>query len=152
MAKKRASLKGKGIDVLFGGPAKPADESQNAAPTPVEESQESVATSKPKIAKAPAVDANDLSGLLEETPVATPSTPAAAPALPAAPPLPESLPVNEADDDEADVTLSEDVVDDLGLPVAMEAPPPDLELAMPVAEQPAVAPAIEAAPPIAPHR
>ena len=62
MARKRASLKGKGIDVLFGGPAKPTDESQNAAPTPAEESQASKVTepTKPEVVEVPMTTDNDL--------------------------------------------------------------------------------------------
>jgi hypothetical protein len=156
MAKKRASLKdkgaetlgltgkkGKGIDVLFGGPlptqptdqaASPATDSAAAPQTP-----EVARPPEPQVAETPVDTSNDLSGLSAETPVATPTT-TVAPA--------ESLPVNEADD-EADVTSSEAVVDELGLPVAMEAPPPDLELATPMAE-PTFEPAVETAPPIPP--
>lgn len=134
MARKRASLKdkgaetlgltqkkGKGIDVLFGGPSE--NEAEESAPLEPAATQEAVDTS------------NDLSKLIDNLPAAqeAPPSPSAFNPQPAAP-LPDSLPVNEADDDEADVITSQDMTDDLGLPVAMDAPPADLELATPPAE------------------
>jgi len=160
MARKRASLKdkgaetlgltpkkGQGIDVLFGGPAEPQPNApvENTTTTPPPQ-----AASAP-VAEAPSADqVNDLSGLLEN-PV---ETPAAIPSVPTFPAMPDSLPVNEADDDAADVIKSETMADDLDLPVAMDGPPPDLELAMPPAEEVAaplpVMPAAAETPPAIP--
>jgi hypothetical protein len=142
MARKRASVKdkgaetlgttrkkGKGLDILFGGPSKkkPTETSTSAA--------KASKAPEPK-AKKPAKTDNDLAGLADPAPavIGTPS---------------ESLPANEADYG-TDITSSKDVVDELGLPVAMEAPPPDLVLATPVAEpipEPVTPVAMEAPPP-----
>ncbi|MBN1218013.1 MAG: hypothetical protein JXM69_03705 [Anaerolineae bacterium] len=156
MARKRASLKdkgpetfgltpkkGKGIDVLFGGPTKPPIEDESittAAEPPAAEDDLSALAEEIAMTRPPMTGAEDLSTLAQAMPAApTPAT--------LWPPASDSLPVNEADDDEFNVTSFEDVVDDLGLPMAMEAPPPDLELAMPVAE-PAPQPVLVA--PVAP--
>lgn len=45
--------------------------------------------------------------------------------------LPESLPVNEADAGLPDVVATDEIIDDLGLPVALEGPPADLIPAVP---------------------
>ena len=159
MARKRASLKdkgpetlgltqkkGKGLDALFGGPSKkkPTEASASAAIDPKSEAQK-LATPKqpePKVKKLTATN-NDLAGLVNEASIPPPPVPAVMTALTS-----ESLPVNEADDG-TDITSSEEVVDELGLPVAMEAPPPDLELATPVAE-PAPRPVTPTPPPLFP--
>jgi hypothetical protein len=145
MARKRASLKdkgaetlgltpkkGQGIDVLFGGPPIPQNEGLLAG------SQTATTAANDE----PVDDMNDLSGLLENP---TPAVPAFAPA-PVIPSVADSLPVNEADDDEADVITFEGLGDDLGLPVALDGPPLDLELATPTAEElPAPLPEMPAA-------
>ncbi|MBN1991422.1 MAG: hypothetical protein JW953_01875 [Anaerolineae bacterium] len=157
MARKRASLKdkgpetlgltqkkGKGIDVLFGGPPEQPAETKSPSPAAVKaQPQAAPPASPPKPEPAMIEDENDLSDLAAEISVQPPPAPTILPTGP------ESLPVNEADD-EAEVTSSEDVVDELGLPVAMEAPPPDLELATPLAE-PMPEPAKVAPPPSTPE-
>jgi hypothetical protein len=159
MARKRASLKdkgpetlgltqkkGRGLDILFGGPSKkkPTETSASAAIDPKSEAQKLDAPkqSEPTV-KKPTEKNNRLAGLVNEAPIPPPPAPAVMTAVTS-----ESLPVNEADD-EADITSSEEVVDELGLPVAMESPPPDLELATPVAE-PAPRPVAPTPPPLFP--
>jgi len=129
--------KGRGIDVLFGGPM-----GNQAAVESTSTADAKLTTNQAAVEETPMTnDTNDLSGLLADTP-AQPAPPPVA----AFPPTMESLPVNEADDD----NISEDVVDELGLPVAMDAPPPDLQLAAtPVAEA-APKPAAPVAPPALP--
>lgn len=112
MAKKRASLKDKGFETLglTQTKGKGIDVLFGGAPV-----------------KKTADDEAAVTGLPDDTAAGAPPAPAAAPPS-------ESMPFNEAD--EADVTSSEAFVDELGLPVAMEAPPSDLVLATPVAEAP----------------
>jgi hypothetical protein len=129
--------KGKGIDVLFGGPMS----------SPATSKSTSIAVTAPAtIEETPMTnDANDLSGLMADTPAPAVSVPLPpTPAAPAVAHIKETLPVNEADHDD---NISDNVVDELGLPVAMEGPPPDLLLALPVAEVMPVAPSL---PPPAP--
>ncbi len=118
--------KGRGMDALFGGPGQ----------TPAAAATASDTITQPAEKETSMDTTNDLSGLLAQTPAQPAPMPVAAmPAL-------ESLPVNEADYG----GISEHVVDELGLPVAMDAPPPDLLLATPVAEA-AFPPAAPAPPP-----
>jgi hypothetical protein len=117
MARKRVSLKdkgpetlgltekkGKGIDVLFGGPA-----ASTTRP-----SSESAAT--PSKTKQPKTEVTNMTAENKDA-LTNPISDVAAPP----PPVIESLPVNEADDHLGSATSGGD--DDLGLPVAMEAPP-----------------------------
>ncbi len=110
MARKRVSLKdkgpetlgltekkGQGIDVLFGGSAAAKT---RAASTPESKSNQPEGKEKTM--------ATEKKETLTNTGVNIP-------------PAPESLPVNEADNDHSPVASA--FVDELGLPVAMEAPP-----------------------------
>jgi hypothetical protein len=115
MARKRVSLKdkgpetlgltekkGQGIDVLFGGPTVPRTRS-----TPV--------ASESKITNQPNAEVKNMATENKENLTNSMAV------------SPESLPVNEADNDLSSVTLEE--TDELGLPVAMEAPPANLAAA-----------------------
>lgn len=110
MARKRVSLKdkgpetlgltekkGQGIDVLFGGSA----------------------AAKTRAASTPESKSNQPEG--KEKTMAAENNEPLTNAVVNTPPTPESLPVNEADNDFSPVSSA--VVDELGLPVAMEAPP-----------------------------
>ncbi|HXV97465.1 MAG TPA: hypothetical protein VEC93_03515, partial [Anaerolineae bacterium] len=146
MARKRVSLKdkgpetlgltekkGQGIDVLFGGPTAARTRSASVA-------SESKITNQPKVeVKNMAADKNNLTNSMVASP--------------------ESLPVNEADDDLNSATLQG--VDELGLPVAMEAPPANLvaagvttgevdELGLPVAMETPPTDLTMPVPPLAP--
>jgi len=144
MAKKRASLrgkdaeknspeeKGKGIDLLFGGtpeeeevepdgdatePDEVVDVTFGAAKTGAESAEEDLPTEV----------RDDLGDLADDTFMAPPPPP-----IPPVPPV-DTLASDEPDG-EAVFTSSDRMVDELGLPVAMEAPPPDLEFATSIEE------------------
>ncbi len=167
MARKRVSLKdkgpetlgltekkGKGIDVLFGGPAESTTRLSSES-----------ATTRSKT-KQPKTEVTNMT--VENKDVLTdPTSNVAAPP----PPVIQSLPVNEADDHLSSVPSGGDddlglpvameappaaiasadldarEVDELGLPVALEAPPADLTMPVPPAPPPAeTTPAVEALP------
>ncbi len=122
--------KGRGMDVLFGGPLeKSTSTSTSSTPSGADKINDaSQPKSKPATTATPERSADELSDLEEQATVAPPAAPAIAIEVS------ETLPVNEADDDEAGIIVSSEEVDELGLPVAMEAPPEDLEFAMPPTE------------------
>ena len=114
--------KGKGIDMLFGGPLEEnASAASESGPEETNDTNQTKSGGATNAAPTPSDD--DLSGLVEETTVAPPVAPAIVTDVS------DTLPVNEADDDESGVIISSEEVDELGLPVAMEAPPSDLEFA-----------------------
>ncbi len=137
MARKRASLKDKGmevlrptkksrgIDILFG---ESADKEETT-----ESSEAGLKTTNLNPAGEVEVEEENMP-VNESDTVPAPSDPVASlpPSLEAN--APGSLPVNEADIGTPDIVASEIVVDELGLPVALEAPPADLVMAVPEEE------------------
>lgn len=124
--------KGKGIDMLFGGPIE-----KSSSTTSESSPEESKASSVSATTAASSEQNNDESATEvpeqssdEENNSAEDEIPVVVP--PAAPSVEteaaDAPPVNEADDDSTVITSSEEF-DELGLPVAMEAPPSDLEFA-----------------------
>ncbi|HEX9926264.1 MAG TPA: hypothetical protein VGD99_26640 [Anaerolineae bacterium] len=122
--------KGKGIDMLFGGPVEGSDadllESDAASTDDADQPESEEAKTNPSTQTNAG-----LSGFAQrENNMALPP----APSIPGN--APEALPVNEADT-ASGVIVSSDEVDELGLPVAMEAPPSDLEFATMPTQSPA---------------
>lgn len=122
--------KGKGIDMLFGGPVEESD--ADLLEADVEDTDDADESESQDIESNPSIQPNaGLSGFAQRENNMIPPPP---PSIPGN--TPEALPVNEADT-ASGVIVSSDEVDELGLPVAMEAPPSDLEFATMPTESPA---------------
>jgi hypothetical protein len=122
--------KGKGIDMLFGGPVEGSD--ADLLKSDAEGTDDAGRSKSEEAGNNPSTQPNaDLSGFAQRE---SQMPPPPAPSIPNN--APEALPVNEADT-ASDVIVSSDEVDELGLPVAMEAPPSDLEFATMPTESPA---------------
>lgn len=122
--------KGKGIDVLFGGP--PDEEANSSTITPEPEPVPDAAGPEEAAAPAPEVEpASENVEVSDETRPGEEEMPIEAEtAVPES--AAEETPV--APPPAPPITPVEPEVDELGLPVAMEAPPDDLEFAVPAGE------------------